>query len=67
MKAQVQEVPLMEYTEKSRDTPGIPWWLRGKESACQSGRRGFDSWSRRIPRTLELLSPRATAQEQQLN
>ena len=28
---------------------GLPCWLRGKESACQCRRRGFDSWVRRIP------------------
>ena len=26
-----------------------PWWLRGKESACQCRRRGFDPWVRKIP------------------
>ena len=28
---------------------GLPWWLSGKESACQCRRYGFDSWSRKIP------------------
>ena len=28
---------------------GLPWWLRGKESACQCRRRGFDPWVRKIP------------------
>ena len=32
--------------------PGLPWWLRGKESACTAGatgRRGFDSGLERSP------------------
>ena len=34
---------------------GLPWWLVGKESACNVGdclqyrRRGFDPWVRKIP------------------
>ena len=28
---------------------GLPWWLSGKESACQCRRCGFDPWVRRIP------------------
>ena len=27
----------------------LPWWLRGKESACQCRRCGFDPWIRKIP------------------
>ena len=27
----------------------FPWWLSGKESACQCRRRGFDPWVRKIP------------------
>ena len=26
----------------------FPWWLNGKESACQCRRRGFDPWSGKI-------------------
>ena len=29
-------------------TRGLPWWLSGKEHACQR-RRGFDPWIRKIP------------------
>ena len=36
---------------------GLPWWLRGKESACQCRRRGFDPWVRKIP-CLAGCSPR---------
>ena len=31
-------------------------WLSGKESACQSKRRGFDPWAEKIPRAMEQLS-----------
>ena len=27
---------------------GLPWWLGGKESACQCKRRRFDPWVRKI-------------------
>ena len=28
---------------------GLPWWLRGKVSACQCRRCGFSSWVRKMP------------------
>ena len=28
---------------------GLPWWLSGKESACQCKKRGFEPWVRMIP------------------
>ena len=28
---------------------GLPWWLSGKESACQCRRHEFNPWSRKIP------------------
>ena len=28
---------------------GLPWWLMGKESACQCKRHGFDLWVKKIP------------------
>ena len=30
---------------------GLPWWLSGKESACNPGAAGdcFDPWVRKIP------------------
>ena len=37
----------------------FPWWLSGKESACQCRGHGFDPWSRKIPRAVEQLSPGA--------
>ena len=30
-------------------TMGFPWWLRGKESACQYKRHRFDPWVGKIP------------------
>ena len=36
---------------------GLPWWLRGKESAYNCRRRGFDPWSGKIPQAVEQLSP----------
>ena len=41
--------------------PGLPWWLRVKESACQCRRHRFNPWSGKIPHATEQLSPRATA------
>ena len=34
---------------------GLPWWLSGKESACQGRRHGFDLWVRQIPWRREWL------------
>ena len=28
---------------------GLPWWLSGKESACQCRKLRFDSWVGKIP------------------
>ena len=30
-------------------SPGLPWWLSGKEPSCQCRRRGFDPWVGKIP------------------
>ena len=30
-------------------TFGLPWWLSGKESACQRRRRRFDPWGLEDP------------------
>ena len=45
---------------------GLPWWLSGKESACQYRRCGFDPWSRKIPHVKEQLNPCATTVEPKL-
>ena len=42
---------------------GLPWWLSGKESACQCKRCGFDPWPGQIPRATEQLSPCPTSTE----
>ena len=34
---------------------GLPWWLSGKESACQCRKHRFDPWSRKIPHASEQL------------
>ena len=39
-----------------KEKTGLPWWLSGKESACQCKRHGFDPWTRKIPRAMEQLS-----------
>ena len=36
-------------TELKNQNSGLPWWLSGKESACQSRRCRFHSWVRKIP------------------
>ena len=40
---------------------GLPWWLSGKESACQYKRCRFNPWSEKIPHAKEQLSPCATS------
>ena len=40
---------------------GLPWWLSGKESACQCRRHTFDPWSRRIPPAVEQQSHNSRA------
>ena len=36
---------------------GLPWWLSGKESACQCRRHVIDPWTGKIPHATEQLSP----------
>ena len=36
---------------------GLPWWLSGKEFACQCRKHRFSTWFRRIPHATEQLSP----------
>jgi len=38
------------------EIPGLPWWLNGKESACQFRRHGFNSWSGKVPQAMKQLS-----------
>ena len=42
---------------------GLPWWLRGKDSACLCRIRGLDPWSGNTPRAAEQLSPVSTNTE----
>ena len=41
----------------SKRSQGLPWWLSGKESACQCRRHGFNPWSGKIPRARGQQSP----------
>ena len=41
----------------------LPWWLSGKESACQCRRHRFDPWSGKIPHAVEQISPCTTTIE----
>ena len=34
----------------------LPWWLSGKESACQCRRHRFNPWSRKIPLATNLCT-----------
>ena len=38
----------------------LPWWLDGKESACQCKRHRSDTWVRKIPHAAEQLHRCAT-------
>ena len=46
----------LKFNLSKREWGGLPWWLSGKESTCQSRRQGFSSWSRKIPRATWQLS-----------
>ena len=39
---------------------GLPWWSSRYGSACLCRAHGFDLWSRKIPHTMEQLSPCVT-------
>ena len=45
---------------------GLPWWLSGKEFACQCRRQGFDPWFKKIPQAVEQLSLYTTTIESEL-
>ena len=45
--------PKWEGNKKKKEGP--PWWLSGKESACQCRRHGFDPWYGRIPHVMEQI------------
>ena len=46
-----------------RQYAGLPWWLRGKESAYQCRRHRFNPWYRKIPHAAKQLNPWATTTE----
>ena len=46
-----------------RQTSGLPWWLSGKESACQRRGLGFHPWPRKMPRAKEQPSLLSTTTE----
>ena len=48
-----------------KNTHKFPWWLSGKESACQCRRPEFDPRSGKIPHVAEQLSPCPRAEEPQ--
>ena len=48
---------------KIKNFQSLPWWLRGKESACQCRRHEFSLWSGKIPHATAQLNPRATITE----
>ena len=42
---------------------GLPWWLTGKQSACQGRRHRFDPQSGKIPHPAKQLSSCMTTTE----
>ena len=45
-----EKVSLKEWIVKAvYGVGGLPWWLSGKESACQCRRLGFNPWVGKIP------------------
>ena len=40
---------MLYFSTEDQQNEKIPWWLSGKESACQSRKRGFNPWVRKIP------------------
>ena len=43
-----QQPAIHIFTQNYR-APGLPWWLSGKEPACQCRRSRFDPWAGKIP------------------
>ena len=39
--------------KKKKKFTGLPWWLRGKESACQCRGHGFYPWSEKMAQATE--------------
>ena len=53
-------VPISQGHRRDEIYVGLPWWLSGKESACQCRRHGFNPWSEKITQAAEQLSPNHT-------
>ena len=47
----------------SKYRTGLPWWLSGKELACQGSRHSFNPWSGKMPHAMEQRSLSTTAIE----
>ena len=52
-----------EKRKNERSNWELPWWLSGKESACQCRAPGFDPWFGKIPPAAEQERPHTTATE----
>ena len=49
LSTQVERHSPRHYSCHSKDIMWLPWWLSGKEPACQCRRCAFDLWVRKIP------------------
>ena len=47
----------------SKYRTGLPWWLSGKELACQGRRHSFNPWSGKMPHAMEQQGLSTTAIE----
>ena len=53
----IQQSHAWAYTQIKLYLEGLPWWLSGKDSVCQSKRHGFNLWSGRIPHAKRATVP----------
>ena len=49
LSAKAQNPCLVILNSVANNALGLPWWLSGKESACQCRRLRFNPWVRKIP------------------
>ena len=45
----LEDLTLSEISQTLYEVPGLPWWLSGKEAACQCRRLAFNPWVGKIP------------------
>ena len=45
----LEDLILSEISQRLCEVPGFPWWLSGKEVACQCRRLAFNPWVGKIP------------------